>query len=341
MDKILVTFLGLTACAGMAQASHIQTTTLGATGRSAGVRTDSATPMEQGRWSVGLNFEHSGFDQLGEQELLDLRAADPEASLHSLDSITSMSLDVSYGLTPDISVGLHLPYIVRSDIIEAAHEHEEVTAAPGPTASRVTAAQLAGLEALGKSSGLGDLTIYGLWRFYESKATDTNFGLIAGVKMPTGVDDNATDTDETFETEFQPGSGSWDPFAGFAWSRSLGRFNLAASTIYTSATEGTANTDLGDQWTYNVGTGYGLGSFEGTNWSLVLELNGGQRDREQVDGVTDANSGGSWLLLSPGFTVTGHDWSVYASWGYPIDDTLNGNQDDLGNRFLVGVQFMH
>ena len=73
----------------------------------------------------------------------------------------------------------------------------------------------------------------------------------------------------------------------------------------------------------------------------MLELNGGWHDREQVDGATDANSGGSWLLLSPGVTVSGHNWSAYASWGYPIDDELNGDQDKIGSRFLVGVQFMN
>ena len=64
-----------------------------------------------------------------------------------------------------------------------------------------------------------------------------------------------------------------------------------------------------------------LGSFEDTRWSAVLELNGGWRDREEVSGVTDANSGGSWLFVSPGINVTGHNWSLYASLGVPLDET--------------------
>jgi hypothetical protein len=311
----------MATCAGVAQASHIQTTTLGATG-AAGIRTDGATPMEQGHWNFGMTVEHSSFDQLSQQELLDARAVQPEASLHSLDSILAVGLDVGYGLSPDITVGVHVPYLMRKDIVEAGQ-------GPDPE-----------IEHLGDSDGFGDPTLYGLWRFYEDKPSDVNMGLIAGLKLPVGKDDNVADTGETFETEFQPSSGSWDPFAGLAWSRSIGKFNLAASTIYTFAMSGTANTNLGDLWTYNFATGYGLGGAADMHWNAALELNGGWHDREHISGEgTDPNSGGSWLYLSPGVTVTGHKWSAYASWAYPIDKSINGTQDDLGSRILVGFSY--
>lgn len=340
MRNSMATLVGFTALAGAAQASHIQTTTL-ATGRSAGIRTDSAAPLEEGRWSFGVNFENSDSDRLSQEEMLALREEDPEASLHSIEAIRSLSLDASYGLTRDITVGIHLPYVIRYDILEAAHEHEDIASAGLAADGPAIAAALPGIEELGKSAGIGDMTVYGLWRFYEDPASDTNLGLIAGVKTPTGTDDQVADTGEVFEAEFQPGSGSWDPFAGIAWGRSLGAFSLAASTVYTLATEGSYDTDLGDQWTYNASAGYRLGNLEDTNWSLVLELNGGWRDREEVDGAADANSGGSWLYVSPGVNVTGHRWSIYASLGLPVDKSLNGNQDDLGYRFLLGMQYLH
>ena len=190
----------------------------------------------------------------------------PEASLHSLDSILAVGLDVGYGLSPDITVGVHVPYIMRKDIVEAGQ-------GPDPE-----------IEHLGDSDGFGDPTLYGLWRFYEDKPSDISMGLIAGLKLPIGKDDNVADTGETFETEFQPSSGSWDPFAGLAWSRSIGKFNLAASTIYTFAMSGTANTNLGDLWTYNFATGYGLGGAADMHWNAALELNGGWHDREQISG---------------------------------------------------------
>jgi len=343
MRVLLTAAVAIVTCAQLAQASHIQTTTLGS-GRTASIRTDAATPLKDGEWSAGMNFEYADSDQLSESQLLELRAADHEASLHSIESIRTLNLELSYGLTADLTIGLHIPYVVRDNIIEAGHhEEEELELAMAPRAlvlQPLAEQHLDGIEALGKSAGLGDISVYGLWRIYQNRDNDTNIGLLGGVRVPTGADDKVADTGERFEAEFQPGSGSWDPFAGAAWGRRVGPFDLAASTLYTLATEGSQDTDLGDQWTYNAAAGYQLGSVDGTDWSLVLELNGGWRDREEVAGLTDANSGGSWLFISPGVSISGPRWSVYASFGYPIDDELHGDQDDLGSRVLVGVQFL-
>jgi hypothetical protein len=202
------------------------------------------------------------------------------------------------------------------------------------------AAQLAGIETLGKSSGFGDVSLYGLWRFLHDESAATDVGLIGGIKLPTGSDDRLSDTGERFESEFQPGSGSWDPFAGLAWRRGVGRFDLMASTVYALVTEGSQDTDRGDQWTYNLAAGYRLARYEETRWNAVLEINGGWRDREEIDDVTNGNSGGSWSFLSPGLNVTGDNWSVYTSFGFGVDDELHGDQDELGYRFLLGFQFL-
>jgi len=329
--------IALTLVSGFAQASHIQTTTLGQ-GRTGGVRTDSAAPLEVGKWSLGISVEYSDSDRMSDAQMLAAREADHEASLHSLDSIASFGLDLSYGLSENLTIGLHLPWISRSDIVEAAHEHEEADAAvPGPGIAEVHAE---GIEVLGKSSGIGDLSVYGLWRLRHDPMNEGNLSLIGGLRVPTGKDDEIAATGERFESEFQPGSDSWDPFAGIAWSRAAGPFQLAASTTYAIATEGGwSDTDLGDQWTWNAGAGYRLGEFDSTDWNLVVEVNGGWRDREETDGLEEANSGGSWLFVSPGVNVSGRAWSVYASLGLPVDDELHGDQDDLGTRFLVGFQF--
>lgn len=323
MRNVALIFGALVLWVSQAQASHMQSATLGGTGRAAGIRTDSAAPLEQGHWIVGLGVDYSFYDQLSEQELIDARMNDPEGSLHSLDSLWSVNLDASYGLTRDVTLGVHLPYVTRNDIIEASET------------------DVGEIEHLGDSSGLGSLTLYALWRVYEDAATDTNFGLIGGFNLPTGEDNKVADTGETFETEFQPSDGSFDEFAGVAWSRSIGKVSVAASTIYTLTGKGTQSTNLGDSWTYNAGAGYSLGEHAEMGWNAVLELNGGWRAREKVDGDVDPNSGGSWLYLSPGVTVTGHSWTAYASWGYPIDKSINGVQDKLDSRFLVGVQYQH
>ena len=134
-------------------------------------------------------------------------------------------------------VGFHLPYVIRYDIIEAAHEHEELLSA-GASDGPVAAATLEGIESLGKSSGLGDLSVYGLWRFYEDKTSDTNVGLIGGVKTPTGDDDEVADTGGDLRGGVPAGQRLLGSLRRSRLEPQRRRFSLAASTVYTLATEG-------------------------------------------------------------------------------------------------------
>jgi hypothetical protein len=321
-----------------AQASHIQTQSIG-TGRSTGIRVDAATPLERGRWSIGLNFEHADSDRLSDSELLALSEADEEADLHSLASIVTLGLDLGYGVTERLTLGLRVPYLVRSDIVAPEHHHEEEPSAS--SRARPLAVHADGIEVGGRSAGLGDVTAYAMWRVMGGEGTGFNLSLLGGLEMPTGSDTRRGRNGERFEAEFQPGSDSWDPFAGVAVRAAVGGVMLAASSSYQLVSEGGQDVDLGDQWTYGAAAGLPIGEVEGTSWTAVAELTGGWRDRLDEAGVAEANSGGSWLFFSPGITVNGKYWSAYASWSIPLDGELHGDQDDLGDRVLVGFQFQY
>ncbi len=313
--------LALLGCAGPVLASHTAATALG-TGSAGSIVTDSAVPLEPGQWTIGARYDFQEMDQLSEEELIALREADPDADLHTVESVTTISLTGAWGLNENLTLGFTLPYLNRQDVREPHAEDGEVE-----------------IESLGDSKGIGDLTVYGLWRFFADPGADANASVLFGIKTPTGKDDEYSPEGERLEQEFQPGSGSWDPFVGLAYSRGFGRWGLDASTTYLFATEGSQDTDLGDLVTYNLGLSYALNQDAAVRWGLVLELNGLWRDKLEENGETERNSGGHWLNLAPGLTASGKHWTGFANVGFPIVNEPNGDQDEQDWRFLIGFRY--
>jgi len=132
------------------------------------------------------------------------------------------------------------------------------------------------------------------------------------VDAPAEVDDGHDDEEPTehasgrFEAEHQPGSGSWDPFIGIAHSRMWGGLSLHGSLLYSLATEGAQDTDLGDSVHYGVAAVYQLSAAEpshahdhpeaahihaaGIAWDAILEINGEWRDELEIAARVNATA---------------------------------------------------
>ena len=212
------------------------------------------------------------------------------------------------------------------------------------------------VEVAGDASGLGDLRLFGQYRFYHDAAQD--LAVTAGVKTPTGTTDERETGGGLFETDHQPGSGSWDPFFGLAYNRSFGRTGFSANVLYTATTEGSQQTDLGDSFNYNLALSTRLFSAAEEEHhhhhhgdehhehhehlldylDVVLELNGDVRGRDAVMGIKDENTRGHLLYLSPGMRIgLAERWSLYASVGLPIVNDSNGIQSDPDYRVVGGI----
>jgi hypothetical protein len=110
-------------------------------------------------------------------------------------------LSYAYGVTNDFTVALRLPYVRRTGIREAVEDE-----ATGDLE----------VENFGPADGIGDLTLFGQYRFFNQN--NTELAALFGVKTPTGRTNDLTAEGEIFDAEFQPGSGSWDPLLGLAWT---------------------------------------------------------------------------------------------------------------------------
>ncbi|HEV7802121.1 MAG TPA: transporter [Burkholderiales bacterium] len=257
-------------------------------------------------------------------------------------------------------VSMRIPWVNRTDIREGHHEH-----LAGGIASNT-------VDYRGDARGVGDLTMLGQWRFFNNPATRTEATFLFGVKAPTGATDRVDQLGAVFETEFQPGSGSWDALIGAAFTQRFGAWSFDTNVLGVIAGRGAQDTRLGDRFLYNAAVSYRVfgyaqpeqfGSLPASalshgpvphrheqpltkipappQWTLdaVLELNGEWHDYEETAGVRDLNSGGHVLLISPGLRLARGAFSGFASVGIPIVNQMNGLQSKTSYRVLTGVAY--
>jgi len=324
---------------------------ISSSGTSGPILTIPGTTLMKGSAIAWLAFEHISFDELS-NAVLEQGAAAHE-HVHSLRSIESPTGGFAHGFTDRLMFSLQLPYVSRTGIREAEHQHIH-----GATEMVVNE-----VIERGDSEGIGDLSVLGQYRF-TGKDSGLQASLLFGVKTPTGVTDERDDEGELFETEFQPGSGSWDGLFGLALTQPIGRWSLDSNVLYIVATEGAQDTDLGDRFHYNGAVSYrliGAGTAEATERhhehqhiqghhyehrargnsgfavDAVLEINGEWQAKQDIAGETDPNSGGNVVFLSPGVRLTSNAWSGFVSFGLPIVNDLNGEQSEPEYRLVGGI----
>jgi len=329
--------LALTAFSPRVFADH---TSIGiGTGSSSPIATESAATLPKGKWSVGVRTEFIDFDEFSDQQLQHFREVDEDGDIHSVRSILNVALAAFYGVTDDLTVGVKLPYVWRSNIREPEHGHGDEGEDHGDDDHE----DQPEIENLGDSNGLGDLVLFGQYRFFQVPEKQ-NMSVLLGVKTPTGSTSETADNGETFETDLQPGSGSWDGLFGLAYTHWFGAWAFDGSLLYSVVTEGAQDSDLGDVFDYNLALSYRLGGGPPAVFyqprdkhalDFVLELNGEWRDSETIGDTTNNNSGGHVLYVSPGVRYVGtKNWSLGASVGIPALTDLNGIQVEPDYRIL-------
>jgi len=163
MRFITFSFISFLGCIHTVQADHASASF--ETGSAGAIMTMPGATLPKGKFVVGISVQSIELDDISDSTLEAAGAADED--VHSVDSFLSVSANLAYGLTDDLTIGLSMPYVDRSNIREA---HNDMG---------VGEAELAG-----DSSGAGDLTLFGQYRFYQSEKQDA--AILAGIKTPTG-----------------------------------------------------------------------------------------------------------------------------------------------------------
>jgi hypothetical protein len=293
------------------------------------INTESGMTLPQGKWNIGLRSELVKFDEFSDAKLAALRTADPDADLHSVGSILGVSVGAFYGITDDLMVGVRIPYVKRSGIREPHLEGTDVEIEPVPN-----------------PSGLGDISIFGQYRFFQTD--NQHASVILGLKTPTGKDDEVGHTPaEKAETPLQPGSGSWDGLFGLSYTQISGPYSFDASMLYSLSGEGDQDTVVGDAFSYNLAVSYRLGGDAAPVFyaersqsaiDLILELNGEWRDKEETGSEKNGNSGGNVVYLSPGVRFSSaSNWSLSGSVGVPVVNNFYGDQVEPDYRVITAL----
>lgn len=248
------------------------------------------------------------------QIVLDQSGDDASGADRDRTAWTALSV-LGYGVTSDLAVFGALPYVDKRLQLTTG-----------------------GTRRTRSATGLGDFTFFGRYTAYRKDWPQRTLRVapFVGAETPTGKSDEA-DSFGRLPPSVQPGSGSFDPFAGIVATYQTLAFQLDAQASYKVNTK--ANSfEFGDVARLDGSLQYRvwprtLGSGVPGFLYAVLETNLIHQDKNRIGGVSNDNSGGTTLFLSPGLQYVTKRWIVEAGVQLPVIQNLNGTA--LENEYVV------
>ncbi len=194
------------------------------------------------------------------------------------------------------------------------------------------------------ASGFGDLTLFGRYTVVQRDRPGSSFRIapFAGVKTPTG-DDGQSDALGRLPAAAQAGSGSWDPLFGVVATYQTLDYEVDGQIAYQARTRANgfesgdvARMDASLQyrlWPRRLGSGV-PGFLYG-----VLETNLNHQQKDRIAGISDPDSGGTRLFLTPGLLYVTRRWVLEGAVQLPVLQDLNGAA--LENDYIarIGLRF--
>lgn len=253
-----------------------------------------------------------------EQLIVNQSGDDPSGAGRDRTEVTAVSV-LGYGLTGRWALFGVLPY---RDI------DLDVTSGAG----RVTR----------RAEGFGDLRVFARYTAYrhDRPQRTTRVAPFFGVGAPTG-EDTERDVLGVVPPAVQPGSGGWDVFGGVAATYQTLRYQVDGQVAF-QANEEANGFEAGDLVRLDGSLQYRLypkqfaGGVPGFLHG-VIEVNLIHQGRNRINGITDPNSGGTRLFLTPGIQYIGQRWAVEGAVQVPVVQDLNGTA--LENDYILRAGF--
>ena len=332
--NLFFTLLTGTTSVWACNSSHV----LGA-GGSGAVYTMSADTMKEGDFYIGINAESLQNEPLSDA-VIEFATENGAEHIHSIDAINMYSVSLSYGIKDDLTLNVMLPYMERTNIRAGEHHSH----ADGHNQSEV--------HSHGDAKGIGDLSAILQYKILDDEKN--KIALLAGIKAPTGKTD-IQDEGEYLEADLQPGSGSWDYYAGVVLSKEFNDFSLLSNILYKYTTEGDFDSELGNVFAYNLAFAYKLIEEEHAHdftkedheehnehfdfsLDIFLEFNGEYVQHDQQYGIDIQNTGGNVVFMTTGLQLlTNNSYSAYFAIGIPIYENYNGIQNENKYKATIGI----
>lgn len=298
---LVIIFLSV---AGSHQAAACESCSISSVGKHQSL-TNAAGP-----WRAGFVFEEQNWDELPAREAHQLHHRGHH--FHDKTHEEFIHLMLERDLTDRLSLSADLPYVVRGSIEIDDHDR---------------------LGEKETSEGLGDTNFLGT---YELLIQEKGyFGAVAGVKLPTGSTSAENSQDVLFESELQPGTGSWDFPLGVSFECRLDGFTLRGNAVYVIKTEGRRDFEAGDLFSTSLFVDTPLSS----SWSAGVDFNFQHEEKQREDGVRIADSGGVTMLLGPSLRFTPNPRSeIFGAILLPVYQNLGGVHQELDFIWTVGAK---
>ena len=234
-----------------------------------------------------------------------------------------LTAGVSYAPNASWRVNLQIPYVIRDHSTYGEYD-------PSVPLELSTS----------HSSSLGDIKLIGN---YQGFLPTHNLGVQLGIKLPTGEYGDAVQfstgplAGEPLDTSLQPGTGSTDLILGAYYYQALSEdFDGFAQVSYQFAVASRFDYRPGNNVTLSGGVRY----ITETNWVPQLQLNLTHKNQDSGVNADVADSAGTFVYLSPGFSYTSTTHTqLYGFVQLPLYQNLDGWQ--LAPRWTASVGLSH
>lgn len=207
-----------------------------------------------------------------------------------------------------LSLDVDIPYVIRHFIEIDSHAH---------------------LGENQTSKGLGDITVTGDYRLIKDHKK--SFGVIAGLKTPSGETDELNSFGGLMEPELQPGSGSLDYIAGLSGSLHPDDMDFSASAVYIYRTEGEQSFRFGDVLSITFFAGKKIDLKDKLQLKAGLMLNNQLEKKQNNEDGAIKDSGGYTMLIGPQMGLAYDSLQVEFSYLAPAVQNLGGTHQELDN----------
>ncbi len=226
---------------------------------------------------------------------------------------------IDYTQDSDNGISIQLPFVKRDH--EHIHNHHG-----------------AKLDESWHFDGIGDMRVVGRHRFAGEQAVA--HGILFGVKLPTGSTDKTDTSNAVAERSLQPGSGTTDLILGaFA-----GMLELLGETPTRLFAQAQVQAPVNQSDGYRPGNKYsadiGIVYPADAPVSGMLQLNLSVKDRDRGPEGEPADSGGSFVWLSPGVSyAVSRETQIYGFLQLPLYQHVNGVQLTANWTLAAGVHW--
>jgi hypothetical protein len=241
---------------------------------------DAQTPWTENATQLDLRMEYINQDQL--------RAGRDKATASGVvgehDEIKTRNQNfiasLSHAVSSSVSLTLSVPVVSR----DHSHIHN---GEDGPELENWDFTRM------------GDVRALAYWRLDEAQSShDTSYGLVGGIKLPTGSTDERNAAGEVAERSLQPGTGSTDlivgGFASGRWAQAGWFAQLRSKHAMTERQD----FEPGDAVNLDLGMSYPMGTVQ-----ALAQINMLWRGQDRGVNAEPADSGGTFMYFAPGLLV--------------------------------------